>query len=70
MQDELPRASRPISVTIGGRPYRGTYVVVGNSITVSALGQSETTQMGRLPADELARLILLGMVHLWTHTSA
>jgi hypothetical protein len=35
-------------------------------ITVSALGQSETTQIGRMPVKYLARLILSGIVHLWT----
>ena len=61
-----PPARRPVSVTVNGRPYRGTYVVVGSTITVSALGQSETTQVGRMPVEDLARLILLGLVHLWT----
>ena len=45
---------------VNGRPYRGTYVVVGSTITVSALGQSETTQIGRMPVEDLARLILWG----------
>jgi hypothetical protein len=31
-------ARRRVSVTVNGRPYRGTYVVVGSTITVSALG--------------------------------
>jgi hypothetical protein len=59
-------ARREVSVTVDGRPYRGTYVVVGSTITVSALGQSETTQIGRMPVEDLARLILTGIVHLWT----
>ena len=61
-----PPARRPVSVTVNGRPYRGTYVVVGSTITVSALGQSETTQIGRMPIEDLARLLLAGIVHLWT----
>jgi hypothetical protein len=61
-----PPARHTISMTVNGRPYRGTYVVVGNTITVSALGQSETTQIGRMPVEDLARLILAGIVHLWT----
>jgi hypothetical protein len=59
-------ARRQVSVTVNGRPYRGTYVVVGSTITVSALGQSEATQVGRMPVEDLARLILTGIVHLWT----
>ena len=47
-------ARRPVSVTVNGRLYRGTYVVVGSTITVSALGQSETTQIGRMPVEDLA----------------
>jgi hypothetical protein len=35
-------------------------------VTVSALGQSETTQIGRMPVEDLARLILSAIVHLWT----
>ena len=31
---------------------------------VSALGQSETTQIGRVLVEDLARLILTGIVHL------
>jgi hypothetical protein len=61
-----PPARRPVFVTVSGRLYRGTYVVVGSTITVSALGQSETTQIGRMPVEDLARLILAGIVHLWT----
>jgi hypothetical protein len=57
---------RPVSVTFNGRLYRGTYVVVGSTITVSALGQSETTQIDRTPVEDLAKLILVGIVHLWT----
>ena len=41
-------ARRPVSVTVNGRLYRGTYVVVGSTITVWALGQSETTQSGSM----------------------
>ena len=32
-------ARLPVSVTVNGRLYRGIYVVVGSTITVSALGQ-------------------------------
>ena len=32
-----PPVRRPVCVTVNGRPYRGTYVVVGSTITVSAL---------------------------------
>jgi hypothetical protein len=35
-------------------------------ITVAALGQTETTQIGRIPVEDLAKLILSGIVHLWT----
>jgi hypothetical protein len=66
MPRKSPAASRSVSVTVNGRPYRGTYVVAGSTITVSALGQSETTQIGRMPVEGLARLILRGIVHLWT----
>ena len=58
-------ARRPISVTVNGRLYRGTYLVVGSTITVSALGQSETTQIDRMPVEDLARHIPMGIVHLW-----
>ena len=58
--------SRPVSIMVGSRVYRGKYVVRGGMITVTALGQSETTQTGRMPVDDLARHLLLGMVHLWT----
>ena len=61
-----PPVRRPVYVTVNGRPYRGTYVVVGSTITVSALGQSEATQIGRMPVEDLAKLILMGIVHLWT----
>ena len=70
MPKRLPPSSRPISVTVNGRPYRGKYVVAGGMITVTALGQSETTQTGRMPVDDLARHILFGIVHLWTHMPA
>ena len=59
-------ARRPVSITVNGRLYRGTYVVVGSTITVSALGQSETTQSGSMPVEDLARHILTGIVHTWT----
>ena len=55
----------PVSVIVNGRLYRGADVVVGSTITVSALGQSETTQIGRMPVEDLARHILMGIVHLW-----
>ena len=58
--------SRPVSIMVGAGVYRGKYVVRGGMITVTALGQSETTQTGRMPVDDLARHLLLGMVHLWT----
>jgi hypothetical protein len=61
-----PPTRRPVSITVNGRPYRGAYIVVGSTITVSALGQSETTQVGRMPVEDLARLILAGLTHLWT----
>jgi hypothetical protein len=61
-----PPVRHPVYVTVNGRPYRGTYVVVGSTITVSALGQSEATQIGRMPVEDLAKLILMGIVHLWT----
>ena len=61
-----PPTRRPVSITVNGRPYRGTYIVVGSTITVSALGQSETTEVGRMPVEDLARLILAGLAHLWT----
>ena len=61
-----PPVRRPVYVTVNGRPYRGTYVVVGSTITVSALGQSEATQIGRMPVEDLAKLILTGITHLWT----
>jgi hypothetical protein len=66
MQSKPPPVPRPVSVTVKGRPYRGKYVVNGGMITVSALGKSETTQIGRMPVEDLARLILSGIVHLWT----
>jgi hypothetical protein len=59
-------AQRPVSVTVNNRLYRDTYVIVGGMITVSALGQSETTQIDRTPVEDLAKLILVGIVHLWT----
>jgi hypothetical protein len=65
LNQPAPKPNR-VSVTVNGRPYRGTYVVRGDMITVTALGQSETTQTGRMPVDDLARHILLGIVHLWT----
>ena len=52
-----PRVRRPVSITINGRLYRGTYAVVGSTITVSALGQSETTQTGHMPVEDLAKVI-------------
>lgn len=58
-------ARRPVSVTVNSRLYRGTYVVVGDMMTVSALGQRESTQIGRMPIEDLARLILTGIVHTW-----
>ena len=61
-----PPARHSVSVTIkNSRLYRGTYVIVGGTITVLALGQSETTQIGRMPVEDLARLILRGIAHLW-----
>ena len=66
MQSTPAPARRPVSVTVNSRLYRGTYVVVGSVITVSALGQSESTQIGRMPVEDLARLILIGIVHTWT----
>ena len=66
MQSKPAPVPHPVSVTVNSRLYRGTYVVVGGMITVSALGQSETTQIGRMPVEDLARLILTGIVHLWT----
>jgi hypothetical protein len=66
MQSKPPPVPQPVSVTVNGRPYRGKYVVNGSMITVSALGQSETAQIGRMPVEDLARLILSGIVHLWT----
>ena len=66
MPSKPPADRRPVSVTVNGRPYRGTYVVVGSTITVSALGQSETTHIGRMPVEDLARHLLAGIVHLWT----
>jgi hypothetical protein len=65
MPRKSPAAPRSLSVTVNGRSY-GTYVVAGSSITVLALGQCETTQIGRMPVEDLARLILRGIVHLWT----
>jgi hypothetical protein len=59
-------ARHPVSVTVNGRLYRGIYVVVGSTITVSALGQRETAQIGHMPVEDLARLILTGIVHTWT----
>ena len=60
-----PPARHSVSVTINSRLYRGTYVIVGGTITVLALGQSETTQIGRMPVEDLARLILREIAHLW-----
>ena len=66
MQSKPAPVPHPISVTVNSRLYRGTYVVVGGMITVSALGQSETTQIGRMPIEDVARLLLAGIAHLWT----
>jgi hypothetical protein len=66
MASKPPPARHSVSVTVNSRLYRGTYVIVGGTITVSALGQSETTQVGHMPVDDLAKLILTGIVHLWT----
>jgi hypothetical protein len=67
MQNQPPPTPRRLSVTVNGRPYRGTYLVRGDMITVTALGQSETTQIGHMPVEDLARHILSGIVRLWTH---
>ena len=50
-QKEVPGeiiASRPVSIMVSSRVYRGKYVVRGGMIMVTALGQSETTQTGRM----------------------
>ena len=52
----------PVSIEIGGSHYTGKYVVDGKLITASAYGHSEPTQIGGLPIEELAKMILAGII--------
>ena len=53
----------PITVEIDGKEHRGEYFVEKGMIIVSSpLLGSETTQLGAIPADSLARQLLTELV--------
>ena len=67
MQNQPPLTPRRFSVTSTAGLTVAHISVRGDMITVMALGQSETTQIGHMPVEDLARHILSGIVRLWTH---
>lgn len=54
--------SYPIQLQRNGQTYSGTYTVERRLITVKYEGLRETTQLGGLPAEVLARTILSELV--------
>lgn len=56
------RPSFPVSIELEGRTYSGRYRVERGVITVSTTSGSKTTQLGRLPEEALARLLLRELV--------
>lgn len=48
----------PISVEVGGKTYHGSYTVEQGMITVHSAGGMKTTQVGSMPVDVLARMLL------------
>jgi hypothetical protein len=54
--------SIPISIDFEGKTYHGWYTVSGDMITVTGGLRSKTTQLGGMPADMLAELLLVELV--------
>lgn len=58
----MPRTF-PVTIERDGKTYHGTYVVERGMITVRCTGGSKTTQVGNMPVEVLARLLLSELVH-------
>jgi hypothetical protein len=56
--------SATISIERGGRPFVGEYTLDNNMITIRWRGHTMTTQLGGLPPELMARILLQQMVVL------
>ncbi|MCY1369854.1 hypothetical protein D9M68_977530 [compost metagenome] len=54
--------TNPVSIELNGRTYSGRYRVEKGIITVSTMSGSKSTQLGRLPEEALARMLLRELV--------
>ncbi len=68
MPNKTPLTPRPVSIELDGRHYSGNYVVEQGLITVSALGLTEATSVGRMSAEDQARRMVAEIVRKRTPT--
>lgn len=55
--------SLPVSVELNGKTYNGTYTVARGMITVTSVWGTKTTQVGNMPVEMLAKMLLSEIVH-------
>jgi hypothetical protein len=58
----MPRTF-PVTIDLDGKIYQGSYSVERGMITVWAAGGSKTTQVGNIPVETLAKILLSELVH-------
>ena len=51
-------SKQSISIVVNGKTYNGSYGISGKLLTVSYGGDSKKTQVGNLPPETLARMML------------
>jgi hypothetical protein len=62
MRGSRPTPVRSVAVALDGVMHKGTYYVQGSCVYVQYEGGTKTTQVGAMPAESLAKLLLLELV--------
>jgi hypothetical protein len=62
MRGSRPTPVRSVAVALDGVMHKGTYYVQGSCVYVQYEGGTKMTQVGAMPAESLAKLLLLELV--------
>ena len=68
MRDHRPTFVREVSVTIGDEIHNGTYFVQGSIVHVQSSFGAKATQVGNLPPEMIAKMLLSELVRASTST--